>query len=602
MDWIDRLSTGWKAWLILFALTMTAAAPGVFNLPALDRDESRFAQASKQYLETGDYIAIRYQDEFRNKKPAGIHWLQAGSTAAFGKGEHLDIWTYRVPSWIGAGLATLMVFWVGIAAIGRRGAFIGAALFGSSLLLTSEAHISKTDGVLVFLITAAMGCLLRLYLKKDNDKKLAIAFWVIHGAGFLIKGPVISLVAGLALLMLWLWDRRDHDWMKSLAWWPGPLITVLMVLPWLIAIQIATQGTYVEGAVGKDLRDKLVSASEGHGGLPGYHLMHLPAWFFPGIILVLPAIALTWRYLRHRTLESLGDVDRDALKFLVAWGVTTWIFFELLPTKLSHYILPAYPAVALLCGWAAVKLMDGYRVPVSRWVSILLYSIGAVALIAFTSPWAVDLLQADKAGDFKTATEAQVMAQWSDDRDFALFFWYMGLGAALVGALAMAGRKIGWSIAGSIAAAFLLGWQARIFVLPTQTWVQATETAKLALEDVCGIPRQDCGDVQGPDRVLALGFAEPSYVLTLGTQNLHPPETPVELPEDDAAYPVVYLVNLENRTAQEDFPKVEASAERLGRCSTRSEPFYALNYSNNDPSAFIAVRYEAACESAETGG
>ncbi|MEQ8557613.1 MAG: glycosyltransferase family 39 protein [Henriciella sp.] len=595
MDWIDRLSTGWKAWVLLFALTMTAAAPGVFNLPALDRDESRFAQASKQYLETGDYITIRYQDEYRNKKPAGIHWLQAGSTAAFGEGEHLDVWTYRVPSWIGAGLATLMVFWVGIVAIGRRGAFIGAALFGSSLLLTSEAHISKTDGVLVFLITAAMGCLLRLYLKKDNDKRLAIAFWVIHGAGFLIKGPVISLVAGMAILVLWLWDRRDHDWMRSLAWWPGPLISVLMVLPWFIMIQIATQGTYVEGAVGKDLKDKLVSASEGHGGLPGYHLMHLPAWFFPGILLLVPAIVLTWRYLRHRTLESLGDVDRDALKFLVAWALTTWIFFELLLTKLSHYILPAYPAFALLCGWAAVKLMEGNRAPVSRWVSTAFFLLGAVALIGFTSPWVVEVLQADKAGDFRTVAEEAVLAQWTGSSDYPLFLWWMGLGAAALAVIAMLVRRIGWAVAGGVAAAVLLGWQARIFVLPSQTWIQATETGKLALAEVCGIPHQSCGETEGPERVLALGFAEPSYVLTLGTQNLHPPETPLDLPEDDAEYPVVYLVNLENPGVPDQFARVEASAERLNRCSTRSNPYYALNYSNNDPTAFIAVRYEADC-------
>ncbi len=595
MNWIDRLSTGWKAWVLLFALTMTAAAPGVFNLPALDRDESRFAQASKQYLETGDYITIRYQDEYRNKKPAGIHWLQAGATAALGKGEHLDIWTYRVPSWIGAGLSVLAAFWLGIAAIGRRGAFIGSALFGTSLLLTSEAHISKTDGVLVFLITLAMGCLVRLYLRKDNDKRLAMAFWIIHGAGFLIKGPVISLVAGMAILVLWLWDRREAGWMKSLGWWPGPVISVLMVLPWLIMIQIATQGTYVEGAVGKDLKDKLVSASEGHGGLPGYHLLHLPAWFFPGILLFIPAIALTWRYLRHKTLESLGDVDCDGLKFLVAWALTTWIFFELLLTKLSHYILPAYPAFGLLCGWAAVKLIEGNRANVSRYASTLLFLIGGGALLAFTSPWAVDALQLDKAGDFKTVAADAVLAQWSGSTDYPLFLWWMGLGAVLVGVIAMAARKVGWAILGGVAASVLLGWQARIFVLPTQTWVQATETARLALDEVCGIPHQDCEGEPGPERVLALGYAEPSYVLTLGTQNLHPPETPSELPTEPSAYPVVYLVNFENQGAQVDFAAVEASAEALGRCETRSAPFYALNYSNNDPVAFVAVRYEADC-------
>ena len=100
MTFLDRISSGWKAWVLLFVITFGAAAPGVFNLPALDRDESRFAQASKQMLESGDYIRLRYQDELRNKKPAGIHWLQAGSTALFTGAEAKQIWTYRVPSWL----------------------------------------------------------------------------------------------------------------------------------------------------------------------------------------------------------------------------------------------------------------------------------------------------------------------------------------------------------------------------------------------------------------------------------------------------------------------------------------------------------------------
>ncbi len=73
MTFLDRLSRGPKAFIILFFMTLLSAAPGVFNMPALDRDESRFAQASKEMLEEGDYIRIQYQDELRNKKPAGIH-------------------------------------------------------------------------------------------------------------------------------------------------------------------------------------------------------------------------------------------------------------------------------------------------------------------------------------------------------------------------------------------------------------------------------------------------------------------------------------------------------------------------------------------------
>ena len=227
MDMLDRLASGWKAWVILFAITLTAAAPGVFNLPALDRDESRFAQASKQYIETGDYLIIRYQDEYRNKKPAGIHWLQAGATHVLGDEDKLDIWTYRVPSWLGAALATLATFWCGIVLIGRRAAFLGVALFGATLLLTSEAHISKTDGVLVFLTTWGIGALARLYMgQADNPKRMALIFWFAMGCGLLIKGPVTPMVAAYAGFGAWVWAKagegKGGDWWRPLIWWPGP--------------------------------------------------------------------------------------------------------------------------------------------------------------------------------------------------------------------------------------------------------------------------------------------------------------------------------------------------------------------------------------------
>ena len=173
MTLLDRLSTGWKPWVVLFILTFGAAAPGVFNLPALDRDESRFAQASKEMLEEKDYIRIQYQDELRNKKPAGIHWLQAASTAVFTGPEAKQIWTYRVPSWLGAAFGTLACFWTGLVLVGRRASFVGSALFGATLLLTSEAHISKTDGVLVFLTTLSIGALARLYMRRDQSTPFA---------------------------------------------------------------------------------------------------------------------------------------------------------------------------------------------------------------------------------------------------------------------------------------------------------------------------------------------------------------------------------------------------------------------------------------------
>ncbi len=678
MDMLDRLSSGWKAWLILFAITFTAAAPGVFNLPALDRDESRFAQASKQYIETGDYLIIRYQDEYRNKKPAGIHWLQSAATHVFGDEDKLDIWTYRVPSWLGAALAALATFWCGIVLIGRRAAFLGAALFGATLLLTSEAHISKTDGVLVFLTAWGIGALARLYMgQAQKPKQMALLFWFVMGLGLLIKGPVTPMVAAYAGFGAWVWAKagegKGGDWWRPLAWWPGPALALAMFLPWLAAIQLATDNTFLQGAVGKDLKDKFAGASEGHAGWPLYHLSHIPVWFFPAVLLLIPGGVAAWK-----TLRGSGDLARKrgtdalfvfiaigaftalatwilpgelgngapsalpaliifgfwwlatrsewqqrwamtdavpisdevkAVRFLVAWSALTFIFFELMPTRLSHYILPAYPAFGLLCGWAGLKLIEGeVKLPVSKWLSFGVYALGGGLLLFVSSPIAAKLIKTEAAGDFKTIEAEAAMAQWAGAVSFPLWLWWLGGAVFVLSLAAFMARRLGVTAAAGIATSLLLGWHVRTYFIPAQLWVQPTESARLALQGVCGVPSETCEDGrESPQRILAVGYAEPSYVLTFGTQNLHPPETPMVLPEDETVYPVVYLVNLEDRgssaqrcerlgadcipPAKDVLDGLVVQAREQGICYTSSDSVFALNYSNGDPVHFVAFRF-----------
>lgn len=662
MTVLDRLATGWKSWIILFTLTFLAAAPGVFNLPALDRDEARFAQSSKQYLETGDYVVLRYQDEFRNKKPAGIHWLQAGSTAVLGDEDRLEIWTYRVPSWIGVALASVATFWAGLAFLSRRAAFVGALMFGATLLVTSEGHISKTDGVLIFLTAWGIGALGRLYMTNNQSKGLALLFWGIMGASFLVKGPVTPMVAAYAGFGAWVWAKaaegKGGDWWRPLIWWGGPAIFVAMVLPWFIWIQIATGGTYIEGAVGKDLKDKFAGASEGHAGWPLYHLSHIPAWYFPATLIFVPGIVAAWQALRGQSdsarrrgtdalliIVALGALtafatwllpgelgngapsaypaliligiwflatrrewrtrwpnsnepvsdEMRALRMLVAWAALTAIFFELMPTKLSHYILPAYPALALLGGWAVDRILDGRDMPVSRWVSTGLFALGGLVLMLVSSPWAIDLVQAEAAGDFKTVESSTVLAQWSGQSGFPLWLWMAGGVTIALSAFAFATRGIAASLLLGIAASVLLGWHARIYVLPGQVWVQATEVGRAALTELCGVPGGQCDDeaLSAPSRILAVGYSEPSYVMSLGTQNLHPPETPIGLPDDADGDPIVYLINLEDAAGPTALEQLNEEASAKGYCVRQSTPHFALNYSNGDPVHFVAARYDA---------
>src|SRR6201985_1475271 len=104
------------AFLVLCGLVIFL--PGFFNIPPIDRDETRFAQATKQMVETGDFVDIRFQDDVRYKKPVGIYWLQSAVVQTASKlglqRAQIRIWLYRIPSLIGAIGAVLMNYWTAL--------------------------------------------------------------------------------------------------------------------------------------------------------------------------------------------------------------------------------------------------------------------------------------------------------------------------------------------------------------------------------------------------------------------------------------------------------------------------------------------------------
>jgi len=142
--------------------------PGFFNIPAIDRDEARFAQATKQMVESGDFVDIRFQDDVRYKKPVGIYWLQAAvveTASSLGLPRaQLRIWLYRIPSLIGAIGAVLLTYWAALAFVTRRGAALAALMMCSCVLLGAEARLAKTDAMLLLTVVAAMGAMARVYL------------------------------------------------------------------------------------------------------------------------------------------------------------------------------------------------------------------------------------------------------------------------------------------------------------------------------------------------------------------------------------------------------------------------------------------------------
>ncbi len=335
-------ATAWagESWprrlVLVLAVALVALLPGISGLPVTDRDEARFAQATKQMLETGDLIDIRLQDEPRWKKPAGIYWLQAGSATMLGDGAESDIWAFRVPSFLAIVLAAFLTGWAARPIAGPQPAALAGLMTAVILLVAVEANIAKTDATLMACAVAVMGALVRL-LPFDNPdtRRDALIFWGALGVSILIKGPIVPAIAALAIIWYG-FARKWPSWRRFHLHIGLPLL-LLIIAPWLIAIAIVSGGAFFTESVGEDMLGKVAAGQEAHGAPPGYYLLATLGTFWPWAAFLPMVLPWAWRT-RRATL----------LRVLAGWVVPFWLVLEIVPTKLPHYVLPLYPALAVV--------------------------------------------------------------------------------------------------------------------------------------------------------------------------------------------------------------------------------------------------------------
>ena len=474
-------------WLTLGLLCLLLWTPGVLSLPPLDRDESRFAQSSRQMLESGNFIDIRFGHVPRYKKPAGIYWLQSATTAIAGLGDRSHIWTYRLPSLLGGLFAVLLCFWCARAFASAEAAWLGAALMATSVLLTAEATIATTDAVQLACLMGAMGVLLRLYLSGRDPQapvsglRLVLLGWAAFAAGILIKGVVVPAVCVATVLALVAWDRGAWRWLKGLRPLYGIPLVLLIVLPWAIAILLESHGAFYEQSLGQDFAAKLAGGQESHGAWPGYYLLLVTLTFWPAILFVLPGLGAAIR--KH------GD---PATRFLLVWAGASWAMFEVVPTKLPHYVLPAYPALAML---AALWMLRPRDEPEARWQPILFYAAAAQFALGVAAFTVAPVLLPKMYG---------AGSVW----------WLMalaGLGAVLglAALIAQLRRSAIWATALALLAVLAFYPVLTVGVVPrlSALWVSPRAAQLVTL-------RAHRGD---PPPALA-GYTEPSLVFLLGTE------------------------------------------------------------------------------------
>ena len=368
-------ATDGRAIAVLLIFALLAFLPGQSKIPPIDRDEARFAQATRQMVDTGDFIDIRFQNDVRYKKPVGIYWMQAAALTAaeFVTRREMDtrIYVFRIPSLIGAVGAVIATFWVATMFASRRGAMLAGMMMAASILLGVEARLAKSDAMLLFVVVLCMGVLARAYLPPPAGYRphpaLPFVFWIALAVGFLLKGPVILMFIGLTILALAIVDR-SASWLLRLKPLIGIPVFLVLVVPWFVAITLRAGSTFFTDSVGGDMLNKIYSSQEGHGAPPGYFLVLFFFTFWPASLLAGMAVPDVWR-----------EKWETPVKFLLAWLVPSWLAFEIVITKLPHYVLPLYPAIAILLA----RAIETGQMSAKRWIQYGTFWWFAVPVLVF---------------------------------------------------------------------------------------------------------------------------------------------------------------------------------------------------------------------------
>lgn len=527
--------------IVLITLCLLMFVPGIASVPPLDRDEARFTQATKQMIETGDFIEIRFQDEARNKKPIGIYWMQAVTAGWLTAAPHNDIWAYRIPSVLAGIFAVLFTFGLGRKLFDEEVGLISAGILASSLLVIGESHIAKTDAVLFACVAAAQLLIAEFFLAARQGAprpkvRYSALLGLAIGIGILVKGPMILFFVGLTVLAVSLWERR-WGWIMTMRPIFALGIIILINVPWLVAIGLVTKGAYFSEAIGQDFLGKALTSQESHWGPPGYYLVSLLVGFWPG-----------WLFLAPGIVYGIARSREGAVRFLLAWIVPAWIVLELAPTKLPHYPLPVYPALALLCGAAVMagvresrSFLDNVPVKIGA-VFWLMVTIALVGGALFYVPGAYG------------------------DGD-GILFWVLAvpvLGAAGIAVLFLLRGEGENAAAAAIAAGAVFAAIAFAAVLPRLDQVMVSRNTAALIARSGAVPKA----------VAIVGFHEPSIVFQVGTE--------IKLAQS-AVEAADHLTKEPNAVAVVESRMDAEFHQRLAQQNYVAEPFgnvKGLNYSN----------------------
>ena len=393
--------------VIVFFVVLLLSIPQAALLPLLDRDEPRFAEASREMIQSGNMIVPTFNHAPRYAKPPLIYWCQAVSFKIFGE----YAFAARFPSLLATAGTALLLFWWGSRLGYKTVGLIAAFSYAFCLQTVQQGRVATADALLIFFMTLTGFAGWNLVHLGHEPKSPETTrdwnrwgCWLVLGfaGGFLAKGPeallpLIALVTGISSLGL----RVIQACIAMF------LLALLIVAAWAIPAFILTHGDYWREGMSEGVGERMVTGLQGHGASSfGWYLLLLPLY-----LAIFWLSALPWSPLlliQRRKLFVGMQADRTD-RYLILNSAVIFIVFSLMVTKLPHYTLPAFPFIALLFArrwviaglnpWLPIRLTVGFGIGFALFAILFV----PVALLNHGSPSPVAKLVEE--GDLPPDTE-----------------------------------------------------------------------------------------------------------------------------------------------------------------------------------------------------
>jgi 4-amino-4-deoxy-L-arabinose transferase-like glycosyltransferase len=364
---------------ILFFACVLFHILGTWSLPLIDRDEPRFAEASREMIERGNYIVPYFNNQLRLDKPPLTYWAQVASYHMFGEND----FAARFPSAIAAALTAILIFVWGRRVGEEKVGWWGAIIFTLSLQTFVHAKAAVADMWLVLFVTLASWAGYELFQRPTLNaqrptlnqgaavsrppwaiwKSPFLVFYLALALGFLAKGPIawtpLLTVAGLIIY------TRDWQMLRRFKFAIGVALMLAVVALWAVPALIQTRGEFFRVGIGRHVVGRSFMTLEGHGASSvGMYVLLLPFYFVTVFISFFPwSIKLPWlirKLWRNREAgvthlrqgyggQAAPGYSESPLDTYLLLGIAIiFVIFTLVSTKLPHYTLPVFPLLALL--------------------------------------------------------------------------------------------------------------------------------------------------------------------------------------------------------------------------------------------------------------